>query len=179
MNSNYLPLAALFVVATIAALSLRHALVAPDPEPVSQKPVTSFVASAEPSPFELEAPSGRAATLRKETDGYYWATAKVGRTPVKFMVDTGASVVALTPRDARRLGYNLSQLERDTEIRTAGGTIQAASVTLDEIVIGKVRVDNVRAVIMSDELEQSLLGMSFLERVARWEVTQRAIIIRQ
>ena len=62
---------------------------------------------------------------------------------------------------------------------TAGGRIRAASVTLGEIAIERIKVTNVEAVVMTEGLETSLLGMSFLNRLTSWQATPRAMMIRQ
>ena len=121
----------------------------------------------------------RTASLRKEADGHYWAAARVNKIPIKFLVDTGASLVALSRRDARRLGINTDNLQRNAEVRTAAGRVMAATTVIDEITIDGVTVKNVSAVIMEDGLETSLLGMSFLNRLEGWDVTTNAIIIHE
>jgi aspartyl protease family protein len=138
-------------------------------------PVTVAVATPEPSPVA----GSRAAFIDRENDGHFWARADVSGTQVKFMVDTGASIVALTYFDAQRLGLKPEELNFDSEIRTAGGVTYGAHVTLDSIRIGKVKVENVNAVILRTELEQSLLGMTFLGELNSYEVRQGQMIIRQ
>ncbi len=126
-----------------------------------------------------EPAGGRTAALRKEPDGHYWTTARVNGTPVRFMVDTGASVIVLTERDARRVGLDLDALPRNAEVTTASGRVRAAVAMLDEVTVDRVEIARVEAVVIVDGLEQSLLGMSFLNRLDGWEVTSRAIVIRQ
>lgn len=121
----------------------------------------------------------RTASLRKEGDGHYWATARVNDTPVKFLVDTGASLVALSKRDARRLGIDTDNLQRNTEVRTAAGRVKAATTVLEKITIDGVTVKNVSAVVIEEGLEHSLLGMSFLNRLDGWDVTTNAIVIHE
>lgn len=121
----------------------------------------------------------RTASLRKEGDGHFWATAYVNGTPVKFLVDTGASLVALSERDARRVGLNTDELEQNAEVRTAAGRVKAATAMIEAIEIDGVTVKNVQAVVIDKGLEHSLLGMSFLNRLDGWDVTPAAIIIRQ
>ena len=87
--------------------------------------------------------------------------------------------MALSRRDARRLGINTDNLQRNAEVRTAAGRVMAATTVIDEITIDGVTVKNVSAVIMEDGLETSLLGMSFLNRLEGWDVTTNAIIIHE
>jgi aspartyl protease family protein len=122
---------------------------------------------------------GRTAYLRKEDNGQYWANAKVDGEVIRMVVDSGAAVVALTARDAQRLHIDTDHLKYDRQMITAGGRLRAASVTLGEIVIERVKLTDVEAVVMTEGLETSLLGMSFLNRLTSWQATPRAIMIRQ
>jgi aspartyl protease family protein len=98
---------------------------------------------------------------------------------MKFLVDTGASLVALSERDARRIGLNTDELEQNAEVRTAGGRVKASTAMIDTIEIDGVKIRNVQAVVIDKGLEHSLLGMSFLNRLDGWDVTPTAIVIRQ
>jgi len=120
-----------------------------------------------------------AAIIDREPDGHYWTRADVDGTAVKFMVDTGASTVAITFRDAQRIGLNPEELDFKWEIRTAGGIVHGAAVTLDKIRIGRVEVDNVEAMVLRDGLEQSLLGMTFLGELYSYEFRKSQLVIRQ
>ncbi len=120
-----------------------------------------------------------AAVLRREADGHYWALATIGRSHAKFMIDTGASTVALTYEDARRLGLDPDNLDFRWNIATAGGQTKGASVLLPSIRIGNVEVENVEAMVLGPELEQSLLGMTFLSELYSYEFRQNSLIIRQ
>jgi aspartyl protease family protein len=95
------------------------------------------------------------------------------------MVDTGASIVALTYRDAQRLGLKPESRAFDAEIRTAGGVTYGARVTLPRVRVGRVEVQDVDAVILDAGLDQSLLGMTFLRELHSYEFRQGQLIIRQ
>jgi len=120
-----------------------------------------------------------AALLKLKDDGHYWANANVDGTHVEFMVDTGASTVALTYRDAQRMGLRPEGLDYTWTIRTAGGEVKGASVRIDAIQIGSVEVSNVEAMILRDGLDQSLLGMSFLSQLDSYEFRRGNLILRQ
>lgn len=159
-------LAMALVIAFVVAPKFQEQAAVPEPAPVT-------VAVATPQP------GASAAFIDREADGHYWTRADVSGTQVKFMVDTGASIVALTYFDAQRLGLKPEELDFDSEIRTAGGVTYGAPVTLASIRIGKVKIENVDAVILRTELEQSLLGMTFLGELNSYEVRQGQMIIRQ
>lgn len=168
-----LPALALFGAAALGLVALRDTMT---PRMDAAPALAEDAETANEAPA-ITAHQIRTASLRKEGDGHYWATARVNDASVKFLVDTGASLVALTKRDARRIGINTDRLDRNAEVRTAAGRVKAATTTIDEITIDGVTVKNVSAVIIEEGLEHSLLGMSFLNRLERWDVTPTAIVI--
>ena len=123
--------------------------------------------------------AANAAMLRLEDDGHYWASADVDGTHVRFMVDTGASTVALTYADARRIGLDPDALDYSWRIRTAGGEVFGASVQLSTVRIGRVEVHDVEAMVLRDGLTQSLLGMTFLSQLDSYEFRRANLILRQ
>lgn len=118
-------------------------------------------------------------SLRGDRSGHFLADALVDGTHIRFLVDTGASVVALTEADARRLGYDLSDLRFDTPFQTANGVALAARIRLPEVKIGTITVYDVRASVMQSGLTQSLLGMSFLGELDGVEFSGDRLILRQ
>lgn len=121
----------------------------------------------------------KAAIINREADGHYWTRADVEGTDIRFMVDTGASIVALTLHDAQRIGLSPAELVYDNEVRTAGGLTMGAYVVLDRVRIGRVEMEGVSAMVLKDGLEQSLLGMSFLGELYSYEFKGDTLIIRQ
>lgn len=146
-----------------------------DPGETAAVPEPVTVAAATPQ----ASPGSRAAFIDKEKDGHFWTRADVSGTQIKFMVDTGASIVALTYFDAQRLGLKPEELDFDSEVATAGGLVYAANVTLESIRVGRVEVKDVRAVVLRTELKDSLLGMAFLGELHSIEIRQGQMIIRQ
>jgi len=148
---------------------------------------TIAAAPASPAPsvasLAVEEPAStlrRKATIRNRPDGHYWTRALVNKkSSVEFMVDTGASVVALTYKDAQKMGLRPAQLDYRWEIRTAGGRTMGASVMIDTIQIGQVKIKNVEAMVLRTDLEQSLLGMSFLRELYSYEFRGDRLIIQQ
>ncbi|MFT3997803.1 MAG: TIGR02281 family clan AA aspartic protease [Asticcacaulis sp.] len=120
---------------------------------------------------------GGVTAIPKSADGHYWAEARVNTTTVKFLVDTGASVVALTPQDARRLGINTSTLAYDQDVTTASGKTRAARVLIAHMQIGQSQMDDVEALVIPEGLSTSLLGMSYLGRLSRFEATKGSLIL--
>ena len=118
------------------------------------------------------------AEVTKSADGHFWAEAEVNGREVRFLVDTGATDVALTTDDARRLGVNLSSLTFDRSVSTAAGPSKAAHVELDYVSVAGARVDHVSALVLESGLTTSLLGMTYLGRLSKFEATQNALVLR-
>ena len=97
---------------------------------------------------------------------------------VDFVFDTGASAVTLTQDDARAAGIDPSTLSYTVPVSTANGQSTFALTTLDELRIGSLRLDDVRAfVARPDVLETSLLGLSALDRLKGWRVEGDRLIL--
>ncbi|HEY3815078.1 MAG TPA: TIGR02281 family clan AA aspartic protease [Caulobacteraceae bacterium] len=118
------------------------------------------------------------AEVTKAADGHFWAEAEVNGHSVRFLVDTGATDVALTGDDARRLGIDLSTLTFDRSVSTAAGMSKAAKVDLDYVSVAGARVDHVSALVLTNGLQTSLLGMTYLGRLSKFEASQNALILR-
>ncbi|MFD2174798.1 retropepsin-like aspartic protease family protein [Rhodobacter lacus] len=110
-------------------------------------------------------------------DGHYYLTAEVNGTPLRFVVDTGATSIVLSQRDARRAGIETARLAYLNQAQTANGTVAIAPVRLDTVAIGPFTDTNVRAVVNRGELEGSLLGMSYLTRFAKVEFDGNRMIL--
>ncbi len=127
-------------------------------------------------PPALRAGNGIAAQrLERAGDGHFYAEAQVNGARIRFLIDTGASLVALTPDDARRAGIAVG----DASGRALGadGEVAFAPVTIDRIAIGPVEARAVRGAV-ADRLPVSLLGQSFLSRLASVEMRGDTMMLR-
>lgn len=109
--------------------------------------------------------------LPRARDGHYYATLQVNGAPVSFLVDTGASEIVLTMEDARRAGLDVERLAYTGRAMTANGEVRTAPVRIDEIALGPATDRNLRAFVNEGEMGQSLLGMAYLRRWDRIEIT--------
>lgn len=125
------------------------------------------------------APATGIATVRANRRGEYVVRARVNGAPVTFLVDTGASDVVLTRRDAQRIGFDLDRLRFVQRYRTANGTIFGAPVRLGEVAIGGVRMADVRGSVADSDLGASLLGMSFINRLSAFELGGGTLTLRR
>jgi aspartyl protease family protein len=146
-----LRLAAIALIGAVSAAASAEAVISlsrdhPSP-PLRQAEAQIAVPASDAAPA-----IGEAASVVKSEDGHYWAEASVNGEEVRFLVDTGASAVALTPEDALRLGFDPKTLNYSYTVNTANG--------------------------QTSGLKQSLLGMTYLGRLSQFEATQSALILR-
>jgi aspartyl protease family protein len=169
-----LSFARLALVVALSAFVSAGAVMAFTPQPLR---LAQLQADSGPTVARAD-PLAGVGEARKAPDGHFWAWAKVNGEWVRFLVDTGATAVALTPADAARLGFKPADLDYVTRVATAGGSSRAASVTLASVAVGEARIDDVTAVVVEHGLDTSLLGMSYLGRLTRFEATREALILR-
>jgi len=110
--------------------------------------------------------------------GQYHYKGRVNSGYVDFLVDTGASAVALTAADARRAGVRPADLTYDVPISTAGGRNYAARVKLDQVALGGIILRDVDAFVVREGLETSLLGMTWLGQLQEVKATPNALLLR-
>jgi aspartyl protease family protein len=115
--------------------------------------------------------------LEKQRDGHFHATVVINGTPIDTLVDTGATLTVLTPEDATRAGLDMDRLQFSGQARTANGIVATAPVRLDRVALGPFEERNVRAAVNGGNLDKSLLGMEFLNRFGRLEITRDQLII--
>ncbi|TMM54790.1 retropepsin-like aspartic protease family protein [Sulfitobacter sabulilitoris] len=113
----------------------------------------------------------------RSPDGHYYLMAQVNGAPLRFVVDTGASDMVLTRRDAQAAGLAPETLNFMGRAMTANGEVRTAPVRLDNITLGSVTDSNVPATVNGGEMTNSLLGMSYLQRWGRIEITQGELIL--
>ena len=126
--------------------------------------------NATPAPVSA-APSTRNVVLTKGHNGHFEVEARVDGRRLEFLVDTGASHIALRESAAARLGIHPRPSDYTVRVSTANGVTKAAMVQLRSVEVGDIIVRDVPAIVHSDEgLSVNLLGMSFLSRV-RWTLS--------
>ena len=119
------------------------------------------------------------AVIAKAADGHYWAQARMNGASVRVLVDTGATAVALTPADARRLGLEPGRLDYTRRIATAAGAVRAAPVVLDRVEVAGAPVEQVSALVVERGLSTSLLGMNYLGRLSGFSADQAGLTLRR
>jgi aspartyl protease family protein len=124
--------------------------------------------------------SGRIVELRAGAHGHFRASAEINGRPVNVMVDSGASMVALSYEDARSAGIYVRDGDFTHRVSTANGFARVAPITIDRVSIGNITVRNVQgAVLEAGKLDTTLLGMSFLSRLQRVDMRSGVLVLQE
>jgi aspartyl protease family protein len=147
-------------------------------ESVGREPVSMTATSVPISPVS-SSPSARNVVLTKGRQGHFEVEARVDGRRLEFLVDTGASHIALRESEAARLGIYPRPSDYTVRVSTANGVTKAAMVRLGSVEIGDIVLRDVPAIVHSDDgLSVNLLGMSFLSRV-RWTHERGKLVLEQ
>jgi len=172
--SNVLKYAVVAAVAASSAFASAGAVIALGPQ---QPALRAAKAETQLANAPQQTPFISRAAIAKSRDGHFWAQGTVNGRSVRFLVDTGATAVALTPADAARLGLTPADLHYSYRVVTAGGQTRAASVKLASITVAGARLNDVEALVIEKGLDTSLLGMTYLGRLSRFEGTPDALVL--
>ncbi len=147
------------------------------------EPVYSATRS-EPTPTKARKQRNPLARRIAEVDadrrGHFIASARMNGRRMDVLVDTGATLVAINESTARRIGIRLKPADFKYRVRTANGITKAAAATIDEIQIGRIIVRDVRASVSKDSsLSTVLLGMSFLNKLKKFEINSGTLVLMQ
>ncbi len=121
--------------------------------------------------------TGESIEVPRSADGHYYLPVQVNGEPITFLVDTGASQIVLSDKDARRAGIDPDQLNYFGRALTANGEVRTAPVRLDTLAVGPITDQNVSAWINEGELHKSLLGMDYLHRFSNIQFTDGRMIL--
>jgi aspartyl protease family protein len=130
---------------------------------------------------EVPAPTGgRSLSIPRDARGHFLTEGRIEGQRIGFMVDTGATVVALNEKSAARFGFRPSRSDYNTTVQTANGTIKAARTRLAMVELGGIVVRDVDAMVLPDEaLSENLLGASFLSKLKRYEYANGRLVLEQ
>ena len=163
-----------YIALAVGVLAPRYlSNIGPAPAPATpqvQPPPSSAAADAR----------SRSVVIARNAQGHFDVDGRVNGRRIDFVVDTGASVVALTARDAARLGIHPSRNAFVADVKTANGTVRAAPARLDVVQIGSLELRDVTALVLPDDaLSDNLLGLSFLSRLHRFEYSDGRLVLEQ
>lgn len=160
---------------------LFHGLLKPAVE--QQAPPTvakAEIRRAQPVETPTEVLLGRKVRIEADQFGHFNADFRLNGRSVGAMVDTGATLVAMNVSTARRVGIRIMPADFKYTVRTANGETRAAGVRIDRLQIGRILVENVDAVVLDDQaLDGTLIGVSFLNRLAKYQVENGALLLVQ
>jgi len=146
----------------------------PDDEPRDKPDQESEEASAP------RGSGGRTVELKAGPHGHFYSSIRVNGRAVEAMVDTGASIVALTFEDAQSAGIHVRDPEFTHRVSTANGVARVAIITLDSVAIDDITVHNVRAAVAErGKLTKTLLGMSFLGQLSRTQMSRGVLVLEE
>lgn len=117
--------------------------------------------------------------LPRAPDGHYYVTLSVNGAPTRFVVDTGATSVVLTRRAAEDAGIDLGRLHFLSEAMTANGKVQTAPVTLDTVEVGPFADRGVTAYVNAGDMQNSLLGMTYLDRFSSLQIAGGKLVLQR
>jgi aspartyl protease family protein len=122
----------------------------------------------------------RSLNIPRDGRGHFQTEGRIDGQRIGFMIDTGASVVALNETSAARFGLRPSRGDYNATVTTANGTIKAARTRLAMLEVGGLIVRDVDAMVLPDEaLSENLLGLSFLSRLKRFEYANGQMVLEQ
>jgi len=135
---------------------------------------------AAPEPTASASVGSRSLAIERDGRGHFLTEARINGQRVNFMVDTGASVVAVNESSAARFGLYPSRGDFTANVTTANGTIKGARARLAMVDVGGLVVRDVDALVLPDEaLSENLLGLSFLSRLKRFEYSDGQMVLQQ
>lgn len=121
--------------------------------------------------------SGGETRIVMERDGHFWITADLNGTEQRFLVDTGATLTALSEGTAARANVTVQDWHAPVIMRTANGSATAQLATIDELRFGNIVARDLDAVIVPGIGEMNVIGMNLLSRLASWRVEGRTLIL--
>lgn len=173
-----LPMAALVIVAVLAGGGGQCAAGAQTLRPYLGETAAEFEARKNGQVFR-SAENQDAVTIPADRYGHYQLQISIGGQPIRMVVDTGASAIALSHEDALAVGLNVSKADFTRKVETANGPIEAAPVRLKLVTAGTIALEDVDALVLPPKrLGVSLLGMSFLNRLGGFEIANQVLTLR-
>jgi aspartyl protease family protein len=139
----------------------------------------AMAAKPKPEPAPAVSSNYSTVTLNSDSRGHFQIDARVDGRSIEFLVDTGASSIALRESSAAKLGIHPSARDYSVKMQTANGIGKAARVQLGRVEVGGITVRDVVALVVPDEsLSTNLLGMTFLSRV-KWSHDRGRLVLEQ
>jgi aspartyl protease family protein len=144
-------------------------------------PASASTAPRQAAVVEMVAPAtGRTLNIPHDARGHFATDGRINGQRIGFMVDTGASVIALNETSAAQFGFRPAPGDYTAKVTTANGTIKAARTRIAMVDVGGLVVRDVDAMVLPDEaLSENLLGLSFLSKLKRFEYANGMMVLEQ
>jgi len=168
-------------VIVIAVAALIACAIAPRyAEQLSTRHAASAVLAHADAAPQTSTSSSRTVVIAPSRDGHFRVNGRINGRPIDFLVDTGATNIAITQRDAAMLGIHPTERDYVGMVRTANGTVRVARVQLGTVEIDDLLLHNVIANVMPPGASNvNLLGLSFLSRLRRFEYADGRLVLEQ
>ena len=121
--------------------------------------------------------AGKELRVRMSNDGHFWVAASVNRVKRRMLIDSGATVTAISTRTAREAGINAGMGLAPVVLRTANGAAPAQTGKVDELRVGNIVARNLRIVTAPGLGDLDVIGMNFLSKLESWRVEGRTLIL--
>jgi aspartyl protease family protein len=119
---------------------------------------------------------GKAIRIAMSADGHFWVEGMINTTPTRFLVDSGASITALSETVATQAGLNVDQM-RVAVMHTANGPVDARYASVPQLRIGAIKTSDLQVVVSPAFGEINVLGMNFLSQLKGWRVENREMVL--
>lgn len=121
--------------------------------------------------------TGNELRISMAADGHFWARVQINGVERRMLIDSGATITALSDRTAMSAGVDRGAAMVPIVMRTANGTVPADTGTVETLRLGDIEARNLRVVISSSLGDVDILGMNFLSRLGSWRVEGRTLIL--
>jgi aspartyl protease family protein len=169
-------------IITFAAVILVAGMIVPQfaRQMYTPRAPQNLMAARQATPLQPASSNPDSVTVTPDPMGHFRIEGRVDGQYLQFVVDTGASVVALTAEDAATLGIHPAQIDFRALVKTANGTVRAAPIQLNMIEVGNLMVRDVAAMVLPEgALSDNLLGLSFLSRLRRFEYADGKMVLER
>jgi len=164
-----------------AVMAVLGTVMAQMADKMTPTPALASTASRNAASAETVGQAGmRSLSIPRDARGHFQNEGWIDGQRIGFMVDTGASVIALNETSAARFGLRPSRGDYNASVTTANGTIKAARTRLAMVDVGGLVVRDVDAMVLPDQaLSENLLGLSFLSKLKRFEYANGKMVLEQ
>jgi len=153
----------------VVAIGVWIGMTVPDKKPAAAPAAVAAPGKPEPKPERT--------VIQRDMNGHFLAHGEVDGEPIRFVVDTGADMVALTVEDARRAGIEFSEANFEPVARSASGIAYGMHVRLKNVTLDGKKVEDVPAAVIRG-LDVSLLGQSYLRHIDSVQLQGDVMVLR-